>query len=741
MRKKTTWAASVVRKQLQTCCQHETLSLDTHEPDDISIESFELPSEVYISSPVKDPSTFPSLLRRKSFNVSHVRNLLTTPELQTPYRKSVDSSLPLCVGSTFKPRRLQYVRSSANLVPGDAATPEPRPLPLPSPPRLEASSTPKAKVFPKSGPLPMMRCSSFKEGSVLEVGSNSPVKLKKYLSGPLPSSLRKTPLTGSSPSPSPPPIKLITMSGKAKELRGGGPSPTNRFMRVKSSAQALFPTVATSKLPGMVTQGTLKKAAQLAKVTPVLERKGSRGSRASREGNSRATPVGKPPLVMGNGMSSPQIGRMRSNERERFRAAVKIQAAIRGYRARKQYAIDLARANNVSGELTDEEHEEAPSISTRMSRTNPPKRKPTARGSRVGMEQVSKSWNGSLRTAQDCQALLKSKQEAALKRERAMEYAMSRQNWKTGSRSQKSTTPASWVVDNTFPDKPGWVWNWLERAARMGAHNSPNRIFDNDFDNDFDNHEDPVSESLSVKSTVGVCTTELGSAGDMQHLAVPMTYPWPLSLRQQHAAGLLQPKKAPFTRPSPLKKSETSGAPEPNHGSELKTNAGKKSRRRHPSEAQEVCRSREDLSTTARSCVTSPMSDELSLTKPRFGVRKLKFTEDGALAEDAEKVMKEGGDGESVGSCVGPLPSQYRLSSPFAGPRPRTSSQSGLQQQQQQLRMSNPNSLRETMKVNPQAHGNSQSHHKQRHQVSVALSEDDSAGTTAASVRRPFWRP
>lgn len=586
----------------------------------------------------------------------------------------------------------------------------------------------------------MLRYSSFKEGSALEMGSNSPVKVKKYLSGPLPSIQRKTPLTGSSPSPSPTAIKLISMSGKAKELRGGGPSPTNRFMRVKSSAQALFPTVATSKLPGMVTQGTLKKAAQLAKVTPVLERKGSRGSRASREGNSRATPVGKTPLVMSNGVSSPKIGRMRSSEREKVRAAVKIQAAFRGYRARKRYAIELARANNVSGELTDEEHEEAPSISTRMSRTNPPKRKSIARGSRAGMEEVSKSWNGSLRTAQDCQALLKSKQEAALKRERAMEYAMSRQNWKTGSRSQKSTTPASWVVDNTFPDKPGWVWNWLERAARMGAHNSPNRIFDNDFDNDFDYHEDPVSESLSVKSTVGVCTTELGSAGDMQHLTVPMTYPWPLSLRQQHAAGLLQPKKAPFARPSPLKKSETSGAPKRNLGSELKTNAGKKSRRRHPSEAQEVCRSGEELSTTAGSCVTSQMSDELSLSKPRFGVRKLKFTEDGGLAED-EKVMKEGGDGESVGSCVGPLPSQCRLSSPFAGPRPRTSSQSGLQQQQQQLRMSNPNSLREAMKVNPQAHGNSQSHHKQRHQVSVALSEDDSAGTTAASVRRPFWRP
>ena len=563
---------------------------------------------------------------------------------------------------------------------------------------MDVPSAPKAKVHPKSGPLPTLRQSSFKDGSALEMGSNSHVQVKKYLSGPLPSLQRK--VASSSPSPSPSPtIKLISISRKAKELRGGGPSPTNRLMRVKSSAQALFPNAATNKLPGMVTQGTLKKAAQLAKVTPVLERKGSRGSRTSREAvNSRGTPVG---------VLSPKIGR-RSSERDRVRAAVKIQAAIRGYRARKSYAIELARANNVSGELTDEHAEEARSISTCMSRvSNPLKRKATARGSRAGMEQVSRSWNGSLRTAQDCQAILKSRQEAALKRERAMEYAMSRQNWKTGSRSQKSTTPASWVVDNTFPDKPGWVWNWLERAARMGAHNSPNRIFDNDFDNEFDNHEDPVSESLSVKSTVGVCTTELGSAADMEHLAVPMTYPWPLSLRQQHAAGLLHSKKAPLSKPSPLRK--------------------------------QVCRSREELSTTVGSCVTS----EVSPSKPRFGVRKLKFPEDGELAEEDEVRKQDGVDGESTGSCPGPLPNslQHRLSSPFAGPRPRTSSQQSGVQQQQQLRRSTPNSLREAMKVNPQANGHSQSHRKQRHQVSVALSEDDSVGTTAASVRRPFWRP
>lgn len=133
----------------------------------------------------------------------------------------------------------------------------------------------------------------------------------------------------------------------------------------------------------------------------------------------------------------------------------------------------------------------------------------------------------------------------------------------------------------------------------------------------------------------------------------------------------------------------------------------------------------EELSTTVDSCVTSQMSDELSMNKPRFGVRKLKFADD--------EGERQGNDQESVGSCAGPSPPAHRLSSPFAGPKPML--QSGLQ-----LRKSNPASLKEVIKVNPHAHGSSQGHQVQK-QDSVALFESDSEGTTGASVHRPFWRP
>ncbi|XP_024382697.1 uncharacterized protein [Physcomitrium patens] len=721
MRKKTTSAASVVRKQLQTCCQYETLSLETHDRDDLS-EGFKLSQEIHISPPVKDTS-HSSFFRRKSFNVTHVKHLLTTPESQTPHRKSLESALPLCAGSKFKPRKLQYVKSLPHLAPASAkATTASMPLPL----VLSRLESLKANEKHKSGPLLTVRHSS--EGEPMKNNLASPVKLKKYFSGPL-LSVQRNPLSGSS-SLTAAKTNLISepLHVDEKTKQQEGPSPTSRFTRMKSSSQALFPAVATSKLSGMVTQGTLKKAAQLTKITPFLDRKGSRGSRASKvdykpcpsipmEGNPGSA-TEKTPLATTVAFSDPRENDGQNakptfistsarkdkscSERERVLAAVKIQAAFRGHRDRKRYAIELVRAKNPSGETTQNEVEEAPSVSTQISRTKPQKRI-AARRARTGMEQVSKSWNGSLRTAQDCQAILKSKQEAALKRERAMEYAMSRQHWKTGSRSQKA--PA-WIVDNTFPDKPGWVWNWLERAARMGAHNSPNRVFDNDFDKD-----ESVSNSLSVKSTIGICTTEIGSADvDLQ---CPMTYPWPLSLRQQHAAGLLQPKES-LVRPSPLRKAGGGGSPEillPRHSQQKMTETERAKR--------------QDMSNTDDSCVASQISDELSMTKTSFGVRKLKFDEDENEKQDDYQ--------ESVGSCAGPLPALYRLASPFAGPKSR--SQNGLQ-----LRKSNPNSLKETIKANLHTYGNSQAHHMQK-QVPASHSDSDSAGTTAASVRRPFWRP
>lgn len=68
-------------------------------------------------------------------------------------------------------------------------------------------------------------------------------------------------------------------------------------------------------------------------------------------------------------------------------------------------------------------------------------------------------WNDSPQTKEQTDASLLSKQEAAVRRERAMAYAFSHQ-WKSSSRSGNPLF--------TDPSNPQWGWSWLERwmAAR-----------------------------------------------------------------------------------------------------------------------------------------------------------------------------------------------------------------------------------------------------------------------------------
>ncbi|XP_039132560.1 protein IQ-DOMAIN 1-like [Dioscorea cayenensis subsp. rotundata] len=72
---------------------------------------------------------------------------------------------------------------------------------------------------------------------------------------------------------------------------------------------------------------------------------------------------------------------------------------------------------------------------------------------------LGEEWDVSTQSKEKLEADLVSKQEAAIRRERAMAYAFSHQ-WKTGSR----------VVKSTFadPSNPNWGWSWTERwmAAR-----------------------------------------------------------------------------------------------------------------------------------------------------------------------------------------------------------------------------------------------------------------------------------
>jgi hypothetical protein len=415
-------------------------------------------------------------------------------------------------------------------------------------------------------------------------------------------------------------------------------------------------------------------------------------------------------------ISSPMFNHLR---KEKNHAAIKIQAAFRGFLVRRTMIQQCLNKKVIDAD-EEEDHAGAQSVSTCMSRIE------VQHDKKMQQQQAttSKEWNGSIRTAQDYQALLHNKQVAAMKRERALEYALLRQHWKTGSRSHKGTL--QWSREDHVADKLGWVWSWLDRASHVGAHGLKNHVF-----NDSPDFQEQHSESVSVKSTVGVCTTDIGSP-DFDYQGWKNSQEWPLSLRQQHAIGLLQSIQNVPRKSSPIQhKASISVSPlsiPTNNATPPHIEAASKLAK--PPNLCQVCAQdiqpeetfeqhsqlgRQDVSTTSESCMS--MESEASENE----ASKLRVQKILNFLEESTK-----DDQESVGSCPGMGPSVYKqLTSPFVGLKMR--SQGGGRQPTcvLQHKASISNSNKETLI---------------EAQISVALSDDDSVGTTAASVQQPTMR-
>lgn len=453
-----------------------------------------------------------------------------------------------------------------------------------------------------------------------------------------------------------------------------------------------------------------------------------------------------------------------SEEDLKAQAAVKVQAALKDYESggsnHKSNAPGIPESSHRDEDpvrMLSQELKEVQSISTQMSRIEalPCVKKPQQQQRQpaaMGVVPASKGWNASIRTAQDCKVILRRRQEAAMKRERALQYALSRQHWKKSSKFQGP----QWSTDDVgILDKPGWIWSWLERAARMGAHGSQNRIFDND-----SFPRDPQSESLSVKSTVGMCTTEIGSCGNnnklQEQIPVGWSSPdqWPLSLRQQHAAGLLlahatTPREDKPGNPSRLSKPKRATAAGPPESSPTlvadREHIQKEKIHHHQCSTHKVDTVEEpDVLEKALSSTSKNEEDEGESTispESNYGTsksghrvaRKLEF-EPGSLQQDQE----------SVGSCTAgdqaPMPTSMtcRLTSHFAGgQRVRLQYGTGL------TSCVNNNKRLSAVDSTDKAEIPQVQQGQLDDQISCAILEDDddSVATTAASIRRPFWRP
>jgi len=455
----------------------------------------------------------------------------------------------------------------------------------------------------------------------------------------------------------------------------------------------------------------------------------------------------------------------------KIQAAVKIQTTIRvcqsGCNNSKHNVAGTPESSQCDEDpvrILSQELEEVHSITTRMSRTEAQPRVKKLQQQRqpaspaVAAVAAHKVWNASIHTAEDCKLILQRKQEAAMKRERALQYALSHQRWKKSSKFQVP----QWSPDDAgILDKPRWIWSWLERAARMGAHGSQNCVFDND-----SNSRDPQSESLSVKSTVGVCTAEPGSCSKSKYnlqeqIQVGWSTPdqWPLSLRQQHAAGLLvahaaTPQEDTQGKLSCLLKSKCAGAAEPPVSTAILT-AGTRLIREDIIHYRNCLTNKTDtveepdllekgFSSTStednddddqdqdQSCV-SPQSNCVTSRTGHAVARKLKFG-----ASSLQQNLHE-----SVGSCVlgeeAPLKTSVkcRQTSHFAGDeRVQFQYGSGLTDCMSNHKMVAFANSADESEIQQVQHG----HLDVQSSCAVLEDGDGSVATTAAFIQRPFWR-
>ncbi|CAD5186798.1 unnamed protein product [Musa acuminata subsp. burmannicoides] len=159
-------------------------------------------------------------------------------------------------------------------------------------------------------------------------------------------------------------------------------------------------------------------------------------------------------------------------------AAIKIQAAFRGCLARRTLRdlrgfVRLKRwvdGNSVKSQTTNTLHsmETMARVQTqirsrriRMTEENQALQRHLQRKHDIQLAKIkiNEEWDDSLRSKEQIEANILNKQEAAIRRERALAYAFSHQ-WKSSSRSS--------TMVPTDPSNPQWGWNWLQRwmAAR-----------------------------------------------------------------------------------------------------------------------------------------------------------------------------------------------------------------------------------------------------------------------------------
>jgi len=351
-------------------------------------------------------------------------------------------------------------------------------------------------------------------------------------------------------------------------------------------------------------------------------------------------------------------------------AATAIQAAFRGYRSRRNSSEDLwsqagavyCNNNNrrLEKELQGQTTQASSCTQTHMSQTADPHLEfSTTADNKLN---INGEWDTDTRSPADIEASAQYKQEAALKRERAREYALALRRLKYGLEQHKggakaaAGTPAPTAAadcTNTMLDKPGYVMNWLERAqgARDDHHVLKNV-------SDGTRNLLPASKSLSPKTT-GVVTdgaekAKLQSSGEKD--------------KPKSGERMKLQKNG-----EKLEKSNSDQKGVSSSSSTAAVAEARTPRCRNGDASERAFDTNEHLQEHS-----SPATSSVAGPTPNHGTRRLSFTNGAAAA--AGHTGKGTGTvnnerRKSVGSCVSPAPMvlpppaamDRRLSSPFTG--------------------------------------------------------------------------
>lgn len=146
---------------------------------------------------------------------------------------------------------------------------------------------------------------------------------------------------------------------------------------------------------------------------------------------------------------------------------------------------------------------------------------------------VGEEWNDSTKSKEQIEAKLQHKQEAAMRRERALAYAFShQQTWKNSSNT-KSPNPT--FMD---PNNPHWGWSWLERWMAARPWESQSAV---------DNHDiGSIKSAASRPMSIGAISRAYSHC-DVNHNFKPLPTPHKSSRPPSRQSPSTPPSRAPST--------------------------------------------------------------------------------------------------------------------------------------------------------------------------------------------------